>query len=103
MELIKQTVYLPVKENAEYVLRLNSETEKIKASFKKLVNSQEGYFFTPEQLNEYIQSVIKQTLETAAKKVCFTEDSQIPIFEKCNIDKESITTTFEQTFNQFKV
>ena len=27
-----------------------------------------GYFFTPEQLNEYTANVIKQALETAAER-----------------------------------
>lgn len=73
MTLTKQTVYLPEKEENDY-----------------------GYFFTPEQLNEYTQKVIKQTLETAAEKVDLIETDGDP-------DPKSITNTFEETFNKYKV
>lgn len=35
------------------------------------MNKNQGFFFTPEQLNEYTQGVIKQALETAAEKIDF--------------------------------
>lgn len=56
--LTKQTVYLPVKEETEYTT----------PSWSGPLEQNEGYFLTPEQLNEYTANVIKQALETAAKK-----------------------------------
>jgi hypothetical protein len=78
----KQTVYLPVSENIIF------HTE----NFKK----QEGYFFTPEQLNEYTANVVRQALETAAEKV-----ELVP--HDVDIDLESITNTFEETFKLYQV
>jgi hypothetical protein len=74
----KQTVYLPVK--VEYGLK----TELIE---------EEGYFFTPEQLNEYTANVIKQALETAAEKADLIETDG-------DVDPKSITNTFEETFRR---
>ena len=100
----KQTVYLPVK--VEYGLK----TELIE---------EEGYFFTPEQLNEYTFNVIKQALNTAAEKAKVVKDlgedlNGIPAYEVTEYyydengypiytEKESITNTFEETFKQFEV
>ena len=102
--LTKQTVYLPVK--VEYGLK----TELIQ---------EEGYFFTPEQLNEYTANVIKQALETAAENAKVVKDlgedlNGTFVFEVTKYyyvengypiytDKESITNTFEETFKQFEV
>lgn len=58
--------------------------------------------FTPEQLNEYTQNVIKQALETAAEKAesyVFEEDGETC----CEVRKQSITNTFEETYKQFFV
>lgn len=61
MKPTKLTVYLPVKEaNLEenyYLQDLNGE----------FYLEQKGYFFTPEQLNEYTQSVIKQAFEAGRR------------------------------------
>jgi|688.fasta_scaffold1767399_2 hypothetical protein len=82
----KQTVYLPVSENIIF------HTE----NFKK----QEGYFFTPEQLNEYTANVIKQALETAAEKaLCDFDEGGCTEF----VDEQSITNTFEETFKLYQV
>ena len=54
----KQTVYLP---KLTFPLSM-------KGKVGELFSLQQGYFFTPEQLNEYTANVIKQTLETAAEK-----------------------------------
>ena len=69
------------------------------------VNSAKGHFFTPEQLNEYTAKVIRQSLETAAENARMTllVDEENDIIEEANIDKQSITNTFEQTFKQFEV
>jgi len=76
----KQTVYLPVEGK----------------TIGELMVGKEGYFFTPEQLNEYTANVIKQALETAAEKA-----ELIP--HDVDIDLKSITNTFEETYKQFKV
>jgi glycerophosphoryl diester phosphodiesterase len=92
------------------------------------LKQQEGYFFTPEQLNEYTANVIKQALETAAEKAKVIEEElgsdeyrEIPIdtfecteftadkgYEECyfyryKCSKQSITNTFEETFQKHKV
>ena len=75
------------------------------------LKEQEVFVFTPEQLNEYTQKVIKQALETAAEKVrmydtnedCNFEDENGHFPEIYTLDRQSITNTFEETFKQFKV
>lgn len=106
----KQTVYLPVQEaNLE-------ENYYLQDSNGEFYLEQKGYFFTPEQLNEYIQNVIKQSLETAAENVGFIETTS----EKLNseeykpfvtaddgtiwiVNKQSITNTLDETYNKLKV
>lgn len=69
----------------------------------------EGYYFTPEQLNQLLSDVIKDTLNTAAEKAeMVVEDYGIPGWSAnydpdTFISKKSITNTFEETFNKFKV
>jgi len=86
----------------------------------------EGYFFTPEQLNEYTANVIKQALETAAERAyALVKDHDLyireyvgteysvdidmsegsPLQYGCSVitDKQSITNTFEETFKKFEV
>jgi hypothetical protein len=60
------------------------------------LKSQEGYFFRPEQLNEYTDNVIKQSLENAAEKVELIETDGDP-------DPKSILNTFKETYKKFKV
>lgn len=137
-----QTVYLPVKVEdekiPEYTLAIvscegNTHFNQVKyyaSHFKEdfemvthWLKPQEAFVFTPEQLNEYTQSVIKQTLETAAEKatlehkeyqvngeyisqnigqeVCI--DSEEPYRNYVSCDKQSITNTFEETFKKFEV
>ena len=74
----------------------NESIESLQPKTEWEMESKEGYFFTPEQLNEYTQSVIKQALETAAEKA-----ELIP--HDVDIDLKSITNTFEETFKKFKV
>lgn len=67
----------------------------------------EGYFFTTEQLNEYTKNIIKQTLETAADKAQSYAVEGEGGYMEGNIEsfvvKKSITNTFEEIFNKFKV
>lgn len=95
----KQIVYFP-KDGRNTVFRpIDSPIEK---TIKK-----EGYFFTPEQLNEYTRNVIGQALETAAEKadsfIDMNEDAYIEGNVWSEVDKQSITDTFEQTYKQFEV
>jgi hypothetical protein len=72
------------------------------------LDKEELFTFTPEQLNQLLSDVIKQALKTAAEKVqtTFIEDV-CPLtgeeFETKIVDRQSITNTFEETFNKFKV
>lgn len=69
----------------------------------------EGYFFTPEQLNEYTQSVIKQALETAADKAELISTPYSDWCTECSrstdlyVSSDSITNTFDETFKRFMV
>lgn len=86
----KQTVYLPVKEDGGYSIHWNKDKIFNHAIMK------EGYFFTPEQLNEYTRNVGKTFLETAAK-------TRRNGFYDSTKDEQSITNTFEESFKQFEV
>lgn len=97
----KQTVYLPVNGETEFII-----AEYENGAYVQGIKETEGYFFTPEQLNEYTQRVIKQALETAAENAeLVIEDYGFSIWsapEKI-LNKESITNTFEETYKKFKV
>jgi hypothetical protein len=94
----KQTVFLPVRINSETVIYCEDIGN---------VEKQEGYFFTQEQLNQFISDVIKDTLDTATKEA----DSFVDVDEStyiegnvwCEVDKESITSTFDITYKKHKV
>ena len=58
----KQTVYLPVNGETEFII-----AEYENGAYVQGIKETEGFFFTPEQLNEYTQRVIKQALENAAE------------------------------------
>lgn len=130
MTPIKQTVYLPVKVEDETLLankiynfvneideekfffsdKFNEEqiNDKLPQAFGfDLIKEQEGYFFTPEQLNEYTASIIKQTLETAAEKAIsepfFIDGEPAYMSDRSPVDEQSITITFEETFQKYKV
>lgn len=80
MKPTKQPVYLPVEGK----------------TISEFMESREGYFFTPEQLNEYTANVIKQALETAAK-------TRRNGFYDSTKDEKSITNTFEEVYQKLKV
>lgn len=98
MKPIKSTVYLPVNTD-EPSLIVQEYQREITVD---LVKDVEGYFFTPEQLNEYTANVIKKALETAAENAesyIFDEDG-----ETCSeVRKQSITNTFEEIYRVFSV
>lgn len=80
-KLIKQTVYLPVKIDDEFWTKWdNGEKPDYDLSdvdsgenIESWVNEKEGYFFTPEQLNEYTANVIKQTSVEFANWIAYTK------------------------------
>lgn len=92
MKPTKQTVYLPKAAFPTSVVGIASDLFKV----------EKGYFFTPEQLNEYTQDVIKQALETAAENAEITNKAKFSGDYNPVVDEESITNTFEETFNKFK-
>lgn len=77
------------------------------------LKTQEGYFFTPDQLNEYTANVIKQALLSASEFAelqyeCGNKSKEKCLAVFCNncteqIDRQSITNTFEETFKKFEV
>ena len=120
--MTKQMVYIPVKIEDETLLAnkiynfVNEiDEEKILFSDKfneeqindklpqalgfDLIKEQEGYFFTPEQLNEYTANVIKDALNTAAENAYVDFED----YDKEFVNKKSITNTFEEIFKKFEV
>jgi len=104
----KQTVYLPVSDfnSSERAIC----TIGIPDLYGDKVVEQEGYFFTPEQLNEYTANVIRQALETAAekaeikeRKVTYSSSSGSEYGYVQSINKQSIKNTFEETYQKLKV
>lgn len=71
------------------------------------LKEQQAFVFTPEQLNEYTANVVRQALETAAEKadsfIDMNEDAYIEGNVWSEVDKQSITDTFEQTYKKFEV
>lgn len=128
MKPTEQTVYLPVKVDEElpeknYSDELHSDCGLVgfengvfgkwdntkgiwnyPVKVKTWLKQQEGYFFTPEQLNEYTANVIKQALETAAEKAEAIEGWNTGFSgNAASVDKKSITNTFDITFQKHKV
>jgi hypothetical protein len=107
MTPIKQTVYLPVEEGTSDM----SVTYWEECTHVAEVKEVEGYFFTPEQLNEYTADVIEQALEIAAEKAnLISLGSEQEVWNSVSTDikdfvvnKQSITNTFEETFKKFEV
>ena len=98
MKLIKQTVYLPAKVmNKGQKADLKSVVKGIPTP---VIRGEEGYFFTPEQLNEYTTNVVRQALETASENADWDCDKH---HQNITVNKQSITNTFEETFNKLKV
>lgn len=113
-----QTVYLPVKVEDELpkpskylVLKENGDKDFVYTPFSKNVThwlkEQEVFVLTPEQLNEYTANVVRQALETAAENadayIDMNEDAYVEGNIWSEVDKESITNTFEETFKKFEV
>jgi len=67
---------------------------------KTWLKPQEGYFFTSEQLNQLLSDVIKDALNTAAEKAQTECDEG---GETGFVNKESITSTFDITYQKHKV
>ena len=59
---------------------------------------QEGYFFTSEELNQLISSVVETTLKTASVNAdTYIKSSTLVV------DEESITNQFEEIYQQLKI
>lgn len=117
MKPVKRTVYLPTKvedatgnyipDDSVLIVKEQGEMDKY---WIDLVKPQDAFVFTPEQLNEYTQNVIKQTLETAAEnaktidtyKTRWSGLNREGFVEK-DVYKESITNTFQKIFKKFEV
>ena len=65
------------------------------------LQKQEGYFFTPEQLNQLLSDVIKDALDTAADNATIKYDQFDDM--AAYINTFSITNTFDITFQKHKV
>ena len=143
----KQTVYLPVKVEDELPkdnvlcisesggiaagkLEVNSrgviacDTDAIGCTVNHITHylkSSEAFVFTPEELNQLLSDIIKDTLSTAAEKskIDYKEDGEITKVKSKKLDidylsevsatvsfklnKQSITDTFDITYQKHKV
>jgi len=88
--------YTPV-----FITETSKESEELEHLIIERLDKKEGYFFTPEQLNEYTANVIKQALETASENAKTYRDKEFYMLS--NVSKKSITNTFEETFKKFEV
>lgn len=102
MKPIKQTVYLSINTDEPSLIVQEYQREII----VDLVKDVEGYFFTPKQLNEYTANIIKQALETGAQKAVIKnewEGNTGSEYYDTVVDRQSITNTFEETYQKLKV
>lgn len=74
------------------------------------LQKQEGYFFTEEQLNQLLSDVIKDALDTAADKAVTINTYKTrwsglnkESYVEPDVYKESITNTFDITYQKHKV
>ena len=113
-----ETVYLPTSiSSAKLQVGTIDEKDYYKSFIKECnVNEQTGYFFTPEQLNQFISNVIKDTLDTAAEKATLLADGKLTYYNRyivqegnhyseieIDVDKQSITNTFDITYKKHKI
>jgi hypothetical protein len=128
IKLENKTVYLPfnggtvygkgiIKEkepNDTNTHKYIFEGEKGKIYFNSLSDRQVKdieLIFTPEQLNQLLSEVIKNTLNTAAEKVTYKHNGLMIMNAEgtfyndrgIKVSKESITNTFEEIYNKFKI
>lgn len=110
MKPTKQTVYLPVMvegASGNYIpdksVLLVKEQYEMDKDWIDLVKPQEGYFFTPEQLNQLLSDVIKDALDTAAYNAEIDSVNLGASEFQDVVSKSSITNTFDITFQKHKV
>ena len=99
-------------------LRANGDQEKYVASDNDAgyfygVIEKEAIIFTPEELNEYTANVIKQALFSTSEFAELQYECGKKSKENClavfcgncteQIDKQSITNTFEQIYEKWKI
>lgn len=104
MKPIKQTVCIATE-----------ETKNQGYSVPEGFTGKYGYFFTDEELNEYIADIIRQSLENAVKNayVEFIDLQTEELFDytdiladddiSANVSKQSIMNAFNQTFKKLKL
>lgn len=98
---IKQEVYLPTDLDNSHYAAITFDR-----FCEDYLTKKEGFFFTPKQLNELLSNVIKNALDTAAetqKETCICNQESCVCSDKSNYIMQSITNTFEQIFQKYKV
>lgn len=86
-----------------FITETTKESGELEHLITHRLDKQEGYFFTPEQLNQLLSDVIKDALNAAAEKATLSYRLRHDDEFKFAATKESITNTFEETFNKYKV
>jgi len=96
-----KTVYIPVNEYKDYTV-----SYKMEEGACDYVNKQQLITFTPEEYNNHIKDIIKETLDNAADNAIaepfFMEGEIAYMSDRSPVNKESITNTLENTFNKLK-
>jgi len=129
---IKDNVFAITRSGTSFIaetIRINGKLQDehdYPSYAEKWLKPQEGYFFTPEELNQLLSDVIKDTLNTAAEKADLTllkksTYSEKPRWKKISkketkegVDlfsyevqykpsKKSITNTFDEVYQRFSV
>ncbi len=93
-----KTVYIPINGESELVVAYDYPDWMDTIG---CVKEQQLITFTPEEYNQHIKDIIKETLDNAADKADTCEQAVMRGHEVI-VDKESITNTLESTFNKLK-
>ena len=98
-----KTVYIPTSDsNVELQVGKIDKKDYYKSFEKERdVKEQQLITFTPEEYNQHIKDIIKETLDNAVDKADITYTKE-KTFDFTEVDKESISNTFEDTFNKLK-
>lgn len=90
-----------------FITETHRENQELEHLNTHRLDKTEAIIFTPEELNEYTQQVIKDALKVASEKAEIKEKwcGSIPGFQYLlqYVEEQSITNTFEQIYEKWKI
>lgn len=90
-----------------FITETHRENQELEHLITHILDKTEAIIFTPEELNEYTQQVIKDALEVASEKAISYAIEGEGGYMEGNIEtvivKQSITNTFEQIYEKWKI